>query len=59
MPFKSKAQQKYLFKNKPKVAQEFADATAKETYKRLPKKVTASSRKKVSKMIGKKKPKSR
>lgn len=54
MPFKSKAQQKYLFKNKPKVAQEFADATSKEMYKKLPKKVTASSRKKVNKMTSKK-----
>ena len=34
--FKSKAQKKYLFANKPKIAEEFAEKTPKKAYKRLP-----------------------
>lgn len=37
MPFKSKAQQKYLFANNPKVAREFANKT--KDYKSLPAKL--------------------
>jgi hypothetical protein len=36
MPFKSKAQQGYLFANNPKVAKEFAAKTPKAAYKKLP-----------------------
>lgn len=39
MPFKSKAQQKYLYANNPKVAKKFAKATTKAQYKAMPKKV--------------------
>lgn len=39
MPFKSKAQQKYLFSNEPQVAKEFAEHTPKSAYKKLPNKV--------------------
>lgn len=37
MPFKSKAQRKFLFARKPKVAKEFAKKT--KSIKKLPKKV--------------------
>lgn len=37
MPFKSKAQEKYMFANHPKMAKEFADATP--DIKKLPEKV--------------------
>jgi hypothetical protein len=43
MPFKSKAQRKYLFANNPKVAQEFADATPKG--KKLPEHVKKKAKK--------------
>ena len=36
MPFKSKAQQKYLFLNEPEVARKFAKETPKKAYKKLP-----------------------
>lgn len=36
MPFKSKAQQKYLFARHPEVAEEFADHTPKKAYEKLP-----------------------
>lgn len=36
MPFKSKAQQRYLFAKEPDVAEEFADHTPKSAYKKLP-----------------------
>jgi len=39
MPFKSKAQQAYLFSQKPEVAKEFASKTPKSAYKNLPKHV--------------------
>lgn len=38
MPFKSKAQQKYLYAKKPKVAKKFAEHTTK-SIKSLPEKV--------------------
>ena len=36
MPFKSKAQQRYLFARHPEVAEEFAEHTPKKKYKKLP-----------------------
>lgn len=36
MPFKSKAQQKYLFSQHPEVAEEFAQHTPESAYKSLP-----------------------
>lgn len=36
MPFKSRAQQKYLFAKEPEIAEEFAEKTSKEEYKNLP-----------------------
>lgn len=36
MPFKSKAQQRYLYAREPEVAEEFAEHTPKSTYKKLP-----------------------
>lgn len=40
MPFKSKAQQRYLFAKEPEVAEEFAEKTSKEAFKKLPQYVT-------------------
>lgn len=39
MPFKSKAQQAYLYAKKPKIAKEFASKTSKTQMKNLPKRV--------------------
>jgi hypothetical protein len=39
MPFKSKAQQGYLFKHHPKIARKYAAHTSKSQYKRMPKRV--------------------
>lgn len=36
MPFKSKAQQRYLFAKEPEVAEEFAEKTPKSAYKKMP-----------------------
>lgn len=36
MPFKSKAQQGFLFSQKPEIAKKFAAETSKEDYKKLP-----------------------
>jgi hypothetical protein len=44
MPFKSKAQARFLFANEPKVAKEFASKT--EDVKSLPEKLGGSRRKK-------------
>ena len=38
-PFKSKAQQKFLYSQKPEIAKEFAEHTSKQQMKKLPKKV--------------------
>jgi hypothetical protein len=43
MPFKSKAQKKYLYANKPKVAKEFEEKTPKG--KKLPAKLRRKARK--------------
>lgn len=40
MPFKSRAQQKFLFAKHPDVAEEFADHTPKSAYKKLPEHVS-------------------
>lgn len=39
MPFKSKAQQRYLYANEPKVAKRYASETPKGSYGKLPEKV--------------------
>lgn len=39
MPFKSTAQQKYLFAKKPEIAKEFAQDTSEAQFHRLPKHV--------------------
>lgn len=49
MPFKSRAQQAYLFIHNPKVAKEFASKTT--DYKDLPEHVKKESIKKASKRI--------
>jgi len=36
MPFKSRAQQKFLFSQKPEIAEEFAEHTPKSAYKKMP-----------------------
>lgn len=36
MPFKSKAQQRFLFSQHPDVAEKFAKETPKDAYKNLP-----------------------
>ena len=36
MPFRSVAQQRFLFAKKPEVAEEFAEHTPKSDYKNLP-----------------------
>ena len=46
MPFKSKAQQKFLFAKEPEVAKEFAAHTPKSAYKKLPEHVKKSKGKK-------------
>lgn len=45
MPFKSKAQAKYMFAKMPKLAKEFASKTP--SIKKLPKKVTTKMAKKM------------
>jgi hypothetical protein len=40
MPFKSRAQQAYLFAKKPEIAEEFAEHTSESDYKKLPKHAT-------------------
>jgi hypothetical protein len=47
VPFKSKAQQGYLFSQKPDVAQRFAAETPKDAYKNLPPHVKKKKRKHV------------
>lgn len=44
MPFKSRAQQGYLYAKKPKVAKEMASKTPKSAYKSLPKKKGGKSK---------------
>lgn len=40
MPFKSKAQQKYLYAKHPEVAEEFAAHTSKKQFKNMPEHVS-------------------
>ncbi len=40
MPFKSKAQQRFLFAKKPKIAKKFASKTPQSTYKSMPDKLS-------------------
>lgn len=40
MPFKSLAQQKYLYAKEPEIAKEFAEKTPKSAYKSLPEHVS-------------------
>ena len=46
MPFKSKAQQKYMFATNPKVAEEMASKTPKGSYKDMPEHVRPKKGKK-------------
>lgn len=45
MPFKSKAQQGYLYAKKPEVAKEFAEHTPKSAYKKMPEHVKKKKKK--------------
>jgi hypothetical protein len=45
MPFKSKAQQGFLYAKKPEIAKEFAEKTPKKAYKKLPEHVKPKKRK--------------
>ncbi|MGZ7043556.1 MAG: hypothetical protein ACXVHM_03100 [Methanobacterium sp.] len=38
-PFKSKKQMRYLYSQKPEIAEEFAEHTSKAQMKKLPKKI--------------------
>lgn len=51
MPFKSKAQQGYLYAKEPEVAKKFAEHTSPEQFKKLPEHVKKkkTSKKKVKK----------
>lgn len=44
MPFKSRAQQAYLFAKEPEIAKEFAEKTPKSAYKKLPEHVRDNNR---------------
>ncbi len=46
MPFKSKAQQRYMFATNPKAAKEMASKTSKHMFETLPDKVKAKKGKK-------------
>lgn len=48
MPFKSKAQQRYLYAKEPKVAERFAKETPRNAYKNLPDRVKRKKRRKFS-----------
>lgn len=45
MPFKSKAQQKYMFATNPKVAAEMAAKTPKSSYKDMPEHIKKKNKK--------------
>lgn len=56
MPFRSRAQQAFLFAKKPEVAEEFAEHTPKSAYKKLPEHAKTNSRlKEYTKKYGRKK----
>jgi hypothetical protein len=44
MPFRSRSQQKFLYAKHPEVAEEFAEHTEKEAYKKLPEHVRDKNR---------------
>jgi hypothetical protein len=44
MPFRSIAQQKFLFSQHPEVAEEFSEHTPKSAYKKLPEHVSDKNR---------------
>jgi hypothetical protein len=48
MPFKSKAQQRYLYAQEPKVAKRFAKDTPASTYKNMPDRVGKKRKKRFS-----------
>jgi len=48
MPFKSKAQQRYLYAREPKVAKRYAEETTSMSYGRLPERVGKRKKKKFS-----------
>lgn len=52
MPFKSKAQQRYLYANEPKVAKRYASETPKGAYKNLPEKVKKNKKRDALKKMG-------
>jgi len=51
MPFKSKAQQKYMFATNPALAEEMADKTSRSAYKDFPEHVKKNKKGKVSTML--------
>jgi hypothetical protein len=56
MPFKSLAQQKYLYAKKPEIAEEFSAHTPKSAYKKLPERVKDKNKlKEYSKKHGRRK----
>ncbi len=46
MPFKSKAQMRYLYAKEPEVAKEFAEKPPKKAYKKVPEHVKKKGKKK-------------
>jgi len=52
MPFKSQAQMRYMYKNHPKIAEEFAKNTV--NIKKLPEHINNSKRKGSKKLLGSK-----
>ncbi len=48
MPFKSKAQQRYLYAREPKIAKRFAKETPASAYGKLPERVGKRKKKKFS-----------
>jgi hypothetical protein len=51
MPFKSKAQQRYLYATEPKVAKKFSKEMSKEDWKDLPEKVRPKKGKRMGAML--------
>ena len=51
MPFRSKAQQRYLFAAEPKVAERFAKDTPKSAYASLPERVKPKKKGKMRSML--------
>ena len=54
MPFKSKAQQKFLYAKHPEIAEEFAEHTPKSAYGKLPEHVSDKKKVKAKKKVKKK-----